>query len=81
MNFKENLYKIYGWKGIENLDSFLGSGAGKLIFDTLYEAERLDKELDVVHRCLVDLYNHSDNSVGDRVKKCLYEIETLKSKK
>ena len=42
--------------------------------------ERLKKELNIVHDCLTDLYNWPDNKVGNRVRKCVTEIELLRSK-
>lgn len=41
------------------------------------ENKRLNKELEIVHQCLTDLYNDGENRIGDRVKQCLNEIEKL----
>lgn len=49
----------------------------ELLFKVFTELERMDKELDIVHKCLTELYNYPDNKIGDRIKECLDKIGKL----
>lgn len=42
---------------------------------TQKEAQKMDKELDIVHKCLTELYNNDDDRIGETIRKYLDKIE------
>lgn len=49
--------KARNTRDYENLKDRLGKDLGKALLTVVKEAERADKELDLVHRCITELYN------------------------
>jgi DNA topoisomerase VI subunit B len=72
---KENIY-VDG--KAESFKAFLRTELERCVSETSSDAKKMDAELDIVHRCLTDLYNHNDPEVYERIKKCLDEIQALK---
>lgn len=72
---RKKLNLLYNTRDIENIENILGKPLGKRIKDMIHNADKMDKELDIVHQCLTELYNYPDYKVGDIVKKYLDKIE------
>lgn len=47
------------------------------IVEMYRQNQHWDKELKILHACITELYNNPDNTVGDRIKAALDEIEQL----
>ncbi len=65
----------HGLLGYENMGFSDGATFGYQLAEQ--EIAKKDKELDLCHQCLTELYNHADNKVGDIVKKYLDKINNL----
>jgi len=50
------------------------TAALELVRERDAEIERLNKELDIVHECLTELYNYPDNKVGNIAKSYLDKL-------
>ena len=75
ISLKKLIAKTRNTKGYENLKEILGKELGTLLYKIVDEADKADKELDIVHSCLTELYNADINY--ERIKKCLNEIDRL----
>ena len=75
MDLKELIAKSRNTRGYENLKEILGKELGTLLYKLVDEADKADKELNIVHECLAELYNSDINT--DRIKKALGDIEGL----
>jgi len=67
--------KIINTRDYENLKERLGKELGVLIYQLVDEADKADKELDIVHGCLTKLYNIESNT--QIIKSTLDEIERI----
>lgn len=67
--------KIVNTRDYENLKERLGKELGTLIYQLVDEADKADKELDIVHRCITELYNFDLNV--PIIKQALSDIEQL----
>ena len=67
--------KIRNTRDYENLKERLGKELGTLIYQLVDEADKADKELDIVHGCITGLYDIELNV--PRIKKALSDIEQL----
>ncbi len=67
--------KIRNTRDYENLKERLGKELGTLIYQLVDEADKADKELDIVHGCITELYDVELNI--SRIKKALSDIEQL----
>jgi hypothetical protein len=75
INMEKLIAKIRNTRDYENLKERLGKELGRLIYQLVDEAEKADKELDIVHGCITELYNIELNI--PRIKKALSDIEQL----
>jgi hypothetical protein len=75
ISLKKLIAKTRNTRDYENLKSRLGKELGTLLYKIVDEADRADKELDIVHGCITDLYNADINY--ERIKKALNDIEQL----
>lgn len=75
MKLKDIIQKLVNTKDYENLREILGEELGDLIYQLVDESERADKELNIVHSCITDLYNIDANT--DRIKEALREVEKI----
>ena len=75
MELKKRIAQIWNTRDIENISSILGSTLGGRIKKLIKEADRADKELDIVHECLTKLYNYEN--VTEIVKGALDKIAEL----
>lgn len=71
---KELLAKIKNTRDYENLRNRMGE-LGPLLRKLVDEADRADKELDILHNCITELYEI--DLVYPIIKKALKEIEQL----
>jgi hypothetical protein len=55
------------------LSSQIGTTQANALKDAVNLAIKFDKELDILHNCITDLYNIDENI--ERIKKCLDDIE------
>jgi hypothetical protein len=55
------------------LSSQIGATKANALKDAVNLAIKFDKELDILHSCITDLYNIDENI--ERIKKCLDDIE------
>lgn len=67
--------KIRNTRDYENLKERLGEELGTLIYQLVDEAVKADKELDIVHSCITELYDIELNI--PRIKKALSDIEQI----
>ena len=67
--------KIINTRDYENLKERLGKELGTLIYQLVDEADKSDKELDIVHGCITELYNFDLNV--PIIKQALSDIEKL----
>ena len=67
--------KIRNTRDFENLKERLGKELGTLIYELVDETDKADKELDIVHGCLTELYNIDLNT--PIIKKALADIEQI----
>ena len=67
--------KIRNTRDYENLKEILGKELGTLLYKIVDEADKADKELDIVHGCITDLYDIDLNT--ERIKKALSDIKQL----
>ena len=56
------------------LSSQIGATQANALKDAVNLAIKFDKELDIVHRCLTELYNADENV--ELIKQCLDDIES-----
>ena len=56
------------------LSSQIGATQANALKDAVNLAIKFDKELDIVHRCLTELYNLDENA--ERIKQCLDDIKS-----
>jgi len=75
MTLEETISKVRNLRDFENLKEILGKELGQTIYDLINKAERVDKELTVVHNCLTELYNFDVNI--ELIKSTLDEIESM----
>ena len=73
MDLKERIAQIQGTRDFENLSDRLGSTLGGRMKKLIREAEIADKELDIVHEVLTELYNYDNvrhivTSALDKIK-------------
>ena len=73
------LKELKGVHGIENIKSICGGRLGEAMEWLIKEADSMDKELDIVHAALTELYNIEGNVAI--IKKCLNDIEKTKEQK
>lgn len=73
MELNELIAKIRNTRDYENLKERLGKELGTLLYQLVDEAEKADKELDIVHGCITELYNTELNV--PIIKKALGDIE------
>jgi hypothetical protein len=73
MDLRTILAEMVNTKPYESVRSILGPDLGRLIHMLVAAAGRADRELDIVHECLRELY---DANPG-RVKRALDEVEAL----
>lgn len=67
--------KIRNTKDYENLKERLGKNLGTLLYELVNEADKADKELNIVHGCITDLYEIDINI--PLIKSALAKIEQL----
>lgn len=67
--------KIRNTRDYENLKERLGKELGTLIYQLVDEADKADKELDILHGCITELYDIELNI--PKIKKALSDIEQL----
>lgn len=72
---KELTAKIKNTRDYENLSSIRMGELGPLLRKLVDEADRADKELDILHNCITELYEI--DLVYPIIKKALKEIEQL----
>lgn len=60
-----------------SLSTQIGATQANALKDAINLAIEFDKELDIVHSCLSELYNVDENV--ERIKQCLNDIEKTKS--
>ena len=79
MSLKDLIAKTRNTRDYENLESRLGKKLGSLLYKVVDEADKADKELDIVHSCLTELYNelYNDDGYSAKIKKALDDIELL----
>lgn len=77
MEASELIANIRNTRDYENLKDRLGKELGGLLYRTVGEFEKFDKELDLVHGCLTELYNASDEN-AKFISRVLDEIQKLK---
>lgn len=75
MTQRDRLKQLYDTHDYENLKEILGIKLGGRLYRVIKDADDMDRELHIVHKCLTELYNYHDNKVGDIVKKYLDIIE------
>ena len=73
MDLNELIAKIRNTRDYENLKERLGKELGTLLYQLVDEADKADKELDIVHGCITELYNIELNV--PMIKKALDDIE------
>lgn len=56
MTLKKLIAKAVNTSPIENLNSILGKDLGELLYKIIDEAKKADKELEIVHEALTELY-------------------------
>jgi DNA replication initiation complex subunit (GINS family) len=78
-NLKKLIAKIRNTKDYENLDARLYPNLGKLIRKLIDEAELMDKELDLLHGTMTQLYENDKNV--PEIKSCLDKIQELQKHK
>lgn len=61
---------------VENLSEILGKNLGRKLYELMEVAAIADKELDLVHNCLTELYNI--DAAVPVIKECLNKIKALK---
>jgi hypothetical protein len=65
--------------GIHILKKILGKKLGANIYTIIDRLELAEKELDIVHKTLTDLYNLNDTTVP-LIQKCLRKLKKLECK-
>lgn len=75
MELKERIAQIMNTRDIENITQILGATLGGRIKKLIHEAERADKELDILHEGLTELYNYE--KVNHIVKITLDKIKNI----
>jgi hypothetical protein len=75
MDLNEVIAKTRNTRGYENLKEVLGKELGTLLYKLVDEAEKADKELDIVHACITELYDFELNI--PKIKKALNDIAEL----
>lgn len=73
LTLSELIAKIRNTRDIENLNARLGKELGSLLYLLIAEAEKADKELDIVHRGITKLYNIDGNV--DTIQSMLKELD------
>ena len=69
------IVKIRNTRDYENLKERLGKELGTLIYQLVDEADKADRELDIVHGCITELYDFDLNL--PIIKQALSDIEHL----
>ena len=75
MELRELINKIQNQKQFEYLKEILGNKFGSLIYNLVIAADKADKELDIVHSCITELYDIEVNS--KQIKTTLKKIDNL----
>ncbi len=75
MSLRKLIDKTRDTKPYENLKEILGKDLGGLIYKLVDKADRADKELDIIHACLTELYETDINS--KKIKEALDKVENL----
>lgn len=72
---QETIISVTSTNPYENLPIIAGK-CGQNVFKLVAEAEKADKELDILHECIMDLYNL--DAALPTIKKYLDKIDKLK---
>ena len=70
--------KLRKTKDYENLKEICGNKLGTLLYQVVDAATNADKELNIVHGCITELYNNEQNI--PIIKQALSDIEKIKNK-
>lgn len=76
-DFEKLRRKVANLSGIENINVLVGKPGAKVFRQFMEEAEAADKELDLVHSCLTELYSGPDSNVPV-IKECLDKIKNIR---
>lgn len=68
---------LFAIRNSENIKEILGKELGGAVLSVIYQATLADKELNVLHKAMTELYNN--DSANPIVKEALDKIEKLRS--
>lgn len=74
-DLKKLIARIKNTRGYENLTEVLGKDLGNSLYSLVKESELADKELELTHKCITELYE-VDKAVPV-IQKYLKKIESL----
>ena len=74
MTYTDRIKQLENTHDYENLKDRFGA-LGKRLYQVVQDAKKMNRELDIIHKCLTELYNYPDNKVGDIVRKYLDIVE------
>lgn len=75
MKLDKLIERIRNTRDIENLKERLGKELGSYLYQLIDRTEKADKELNIIHECITDLYQNDSNI--PRIRKALDDINHL----
>lgn len=69
------IIKVKDQINFRSLSTLIGATQANALKNTVDLVIKFDKELDIVHNCLAELYNVDENV--ERIKQCLNDIEKI----